>query len=80
MQQRLQYRHFVDHAGPGEVEHHRAGFIWASPPASIIPRVASISGTWTVRKLLCLSTSPRLCAFFTVAGRLHAASTVISGS
>ena len=56
------------------------GFIWAMPPASIIPRVASMSGTCRVRKLLCLSTSPRLCAFLTVAGRLHAESTVMSGS
>ena len=56
------------------------GFIWATPAASTIPRVAATSGTCKVTKCECLSTSPRLCAFLTVAGRLQAESTVISGS
>src|SRR5215217_7947578 len=47
-------------------------FIWAMPPASIMSRVASISGTCRVTKWLCLSSSVSCSAFFTVDGRLQA--------
>ena len=48
--------------------------------AFTIPRVTSSSGTCNVTKSDAFSTSSMLCAFLTCDGRLHAASTVISGS
>ena len=47
--ERVHGRARVHQAAAGEVRSAALGFILASACASIMPRVASMSGTWTVR-------------------------------